>query len=224
MRDYDPSLGRYIQADPSGFRGGLNLFGYAAQNPTQWVDPMGLEERDPPWENPEHKLLEGGGGVELGEYVEPSGPLFGGRLGGAVEKALNWLFGESAATAEAEAASAQGVDVNAKALQAADDQQCVLCDLQQLQSKYKHAGDFGVTGNYNSDNAQAFGDAIEQHVNSQDVQEIDGTYRGNPVTFFLNPNTGLNVITDTNGNFISGWKLSPDQFNYVLTTGKLGGD
>ena len=41
-REYDPTLG-YIEADPSGFRGGLNLFGYALQNPTQVIDPSGLD-------------------------------------------------------------------------------------------------------------------------------------------------------------------------------------
>jgi len=40
-REYDPTLG-YIEADPSGFRGGLNLYAYARQNPTQWTDPRGL--------------------------------------------------------------------------------------------------------------------------------------------------------------------------------------
>ena len=42
-RDYDTTLGRYIQSDPTGFGGGLNLFGYAWQNPTQIVDPSGLD-------------------------------------------------------------------------------------------------------------------------------------------------------------------------------------
>lgn len=32
-RDDDPALGRYIQADPIGFAGGPNLYGYAGQNP-----------------------------------------------------------------------------------------------------------------------------------------------------------------------------------------------
>jgi RHS repeat-associated protein len=41
MRDYDPTIGRYIESDRIGFRGGLNLFGYAGQNPTQGIDPDG---------------------------------------------------------------------------------------------------------------------------------------------------------------------------------------
>jgi len=41
MRDYDPTLGRYIEADPIGLAGGLDLYGYAAQDPLYWVDPRG---------------------------------------------------------------------------------------------------------------------------------------------------------------------------------------
>jgi uncharacterized protein RhaS with RHS repeats len=35
------SLGRWLSADPIGFEGGLNLYGYCAQNPTTLVDPEG---------------------------------------------------------------------------------------------------------------------------------------------------------------------------------------
>ncbi|TCJ15239.1 RHS repeat protein [Parasulfuritortus cantonensis] len=41
-RDYDPSTGRYIEADPIGLEGGLNLYAYANQNPLTYVDPNGL--------------------------------------------------------------------------------------------------------------------------------------------------------------------------------------
>ncbi len=36
MRDYDPTLGRYIQGDPLGL-----VDGYALQNPGRYVDPRG---------------------------------------------------------------------------------------------------------------------------------------------------------------------------------------
>lgn len=38
---YDNTLGRDIEADLLGFGRGPNLFGYAAENPTQAVDRMG---------------------------------------------------------------------------------------------------------------------------------------------------------------------------------------
>jgi RHS repeat-associated protein len=42
-RDYDSSLGRYIQADPIGLGGGDNDYLYANANPLRYIDPQGLE-------------------------------------------------------------------------------------------------------------------------------------------------------------------------------------
>lgn len=41
MRDYDNTIARYIQSDPSGFNGGLNIYEYGLANPTRWIDPTG---------------------------------------------------------------------------------------------------------------------------------------------------------------------------------------
>ena len=40
-RDYNPSTGRYIQADPIGLEGGSNPYGYAEANPISFMDPEG---------------------------------------------------------------------------------------------------------------------------------------------------------------------------------------
>jgi RHS repeat-associated protein len=42
FRDYDPSLGRYGESDPSGLRGGINTYAYGGDNPVAYVDPSGL--------------------------------------------------------------------------------------------------------------------------------------------------------------------------------------
>ena len=43
-RFYAPDLGRFLNRDPIGFAGGMNLFEYAGGRPTQAIDPRGLEQ------------------------------------------------------------------------------------------------------------------------------------------------------------------------------------
>lgn len=42
-RDYSPAHGRYMQADPSGISGGIEIYGYANKNPMRYGDYYGRE-------------------------------------------------------------------------------------------------------------------------------------------------------------------------------------
>lgn len=71
-RDYDPNLGRFLQTDPSGSAGGINLYSYANDGPLNGVDPFGLTSLD--------QILTDGGGPPEWDPQEPGGFA---ELGGA---------------------------------------------------------------------------------------------------------------------------------------------
>ncbi|WP_115644221.1 colicin D domain-containing protein [Bergeyella zoohelcum] len=91
----------------------------------------------------------------------------------------------------------------------------------QLQAKFKHAADFGVQGNWSNAAGNKFNSVINQHINSKGVKDINGTHRGNNVMHYVNPKTGLNVISTPSGNVISGWKLNSSQLKNVINRGSL---
>jgi len=53
-RYYDPSVGRYMRADPIRLEGGINFFLYAENNPVNYADPLGLESILPDSGFPDH--------------------------------------------------------------------------------------------------------------------------------------------------------------------------
>jgi RHS repeat-associated protein len=60
FRDYDPSLGRYLESDPLGAGGGLNTYAYAFGNPVKRFDRFGLkpETGKPEKESPDEKAID----------------------------------------------------------------------------------------------------------------------------------------------------------------------
>jgi RHS repeat-associated protein len=85
----------------------------------------------------------------------------------------------------------------------------------------KHGSALGLTGNWNPSRAAEFSAAVNKHINHPVVQVIEGRYRGIDVTHYLDPRTGVNVIADRAGNYISVWRLGAEQLESVLKTGRL---
>lgn len=85
----------------------------------------------------------------------------------------------------------------------------------------KHAMDFGLSGTWNPGRAAEASRVIHQHINSSGVRQVAGRYRGADATHYVNPTTGLNVIEDAGGNFVSGWRLGAEQLESVISTGRL---
>ena len=73
VRDYDPSIGRWLSKDPILFNGGdTNLYGYVLQDPVNWIDPEGTTQK---------AIDGGGGGGSVNFIVSPNGtvyPVYGG--------------------------------------------------------------------------------------------------------------------------------------------------
>ena len=42
-RYYDPATGRFVNRDPIGYSGGINLYGFAGGNPVNRIDPDGTD-------------------------------------------------------------------------------------------------------------------------------------------------------------------------------------
>ncbi|MEV5544085.1 colicin D domain-containing protein [Saccharopolyspora shandongensis] len=95
-------------------------------------------------------------------------------------------------------------------------------DRKQIEKKYdRHAPDFGVDKPRSKEAFDEFENAIRDFTQRPDLERMSGTYRGDPVLFQVDKNTGLFVMQKPTGEFLSGWRLNPDQLTNVLTRGKL---
>jgi hypothetical protein len=96
-------------------------------------------------------------------------------------------------------------------------------DRAQIEAKYKHAEDFDVTDPRGRTGFDKFENALKAVVDDPTTMHIQGAYRGQPAILNYNPGSGVCVIQSPDGQFISGFKLSPGQVQNVLGRGSLGG-
>ena len=95
-------------------------------------------------------------------------------------------------------------------------------DFKQVKSKYKkHAHEFGINEKESADSIKKFRAAMQAHCESMNTRVITGTYKKAPAVHFVDPNSRMNVVMDRSGNFWTTYKLSSNQLNTLLTTGRL---
>ncbi|BCI51602.1 hypothetical protein NIIDNTM18_08800 [Mycolicibacterium litorale] len=92
----------------------------------------------------------------------------------------------------------------------------------QIEKKFdEHASDFGITEPRGKAGFDQFEQAVRSQIDDPSTVHIGGTYRGEPAIINYNPNSGIAVIQKPSGEFVSGWRLSPEQVTNVLQRGSL---
>ena len=214
-RYYDPVAGRFVSQDPKDFAQeeahSHNRYSYANDNPLKFRDPDGrapLGFQD----NATNSATD----VCARHLNESTVAVLTGARDAMADVYSKWAEVSLTLMSMAEGGAARTI-----ASKGADASPGFTRS--QLQHAFKHAKDFEVLGNPSNATLSEFSSAIQAHVESATTRAIEGAYRGQAVTHYVNPSSGINVIQDASGNFLSGWKLSPQQMEHVLSTGKLGG-
>ena len=66
-RYYDPGTGKFINRDPIGYKGGINLYGFVGNNPVNESDPSGF---DKDWLDYASEFSAGAGDIISGGYTQ----------------------------------------------------------------------------------------------------------------------------------------------------------
>jgi RHS repeat-associated protein len=240
-RYYAKNLGRFTSVDEPFFDQyednpqSWNLYTYVRNNPLNLNDPTGQSANDPQ-ECPEGKICtldKDGKIIKIEDDKDPiridtsveALRLRGGDPLRGIRNLIKWIghwFGRKPAQPRNAPRGTTPVPTGAAPAGPSQRPVTVRIDPRQTQKKFKHAKDFGVQANWNAQNGQQFQQAIQSHLNNPATQAIPGTYRHTQsVIHFYNPQTSVNVIINSRGEFVSGWRLSSDQIHAMTTRGSL---
>ena len=163
------------------------------------------------------------GANEVAEGVTGVNHMRGALTGG--DPSLDQTYYEAMAlTTVAAGAGAQAIAPYAQALsfnQRSKPSQYTTYNRRTIQHEFKHAKDFGITGNWNNDNAMLYEQKIQEHINTVETP-FYGTYRSNMnVYHYFDSKTGLNVMVDYVGNYVGSWRLSEEQIASLYRNGNI---
>ncbi len=85
----------------------------------------------------------------------------------------------------------------------------------------RHFTDWGLPAHRTPVTEELFKQTIVNQVNGPNTQQILGFYRGVDAIHYFDPTTNLNAMTDLQGLFIGGWRLSGPQIINLFTNGKV---
>lgn len=93
----------------------------------------------------------------------------------------------------------------------------------QVEDKFKHAAAFGVTTRKSAAGYDEFAAAITRFVEDPMTTRVIGTYHKRAAVLSYSDTTKLVVVQLPDGRFLTGWRMTGDQFRNVVERGSLGG-
>jgi hypothetical protein len=96
-------------------------------------------------------------------------------------------------------------------------------DVRPLQTHYKHAKHFGVTGNWNKNSVDEFDDALRRFVAAPGTVRIDGTWHKQPAIIYADYDRRLTLVCHPDGRYWTAQPSTAGQYWWLWYTHRLGG-